>query len=765
MENIKKRLIVKGMSCAACSAATKRVLLNLDGVEEADVNLLTGIAEVTYDHAKLHEEDLINAVKKAGFSAEIYNSKENKSNNRDDGIETGKSLVSKKAMEDVRVLKVRLIASILFLIPLLCISMGPMILGMHNTAFPSINVLFQFLFLVPILFLNRSFFTSGIPALIKARPNMNSLVALGSIAATGYGIFAFSCMLYGFETGQMQLVHEYAHQIYFESAGTILTLVTVGKYLEAISKGKTGLAIEKLIALVPDKACVQRDGREITVKTEEIVEGDIVIIKPGERIPVDGEVVKGFTSVDESNVTGESIPVYKGEGDLLISASTNISGIINMRAKAVGDDSTMGKIVKLVEQAGNSNVPIAKLADKIAGIFVPAVLLIAIVTFATWKLLGYETGWSLEMAIAVLVISCPCALGLATPVAVMAGIGRGAENGIMIKSGEALQSLAMGDTIIFDKTGTLTEGKPRLVHIDYVVDGIDKKALLRAVYALEIISEHPLAKAVTEYVEEKYVDIEKSEVEEFQSTPGKGVDGIVDSDRFSIGGMDFLREKGCESPEAVMMDEKRRKDGYTTVGVMRNGETVAIFSIEDMIKNGAKELIDDVKTMKLKTVLLTGDNRFVCEKVRNKIGIEEAYYEVKPNEKHEKVDELKRQGDIVIMVGDGINDAPALASADVGMAVGSGTDVAMESADIVLMSGDPSAISVAIKLARVIMRNIKENLFWAFIYNVICIPLAAGCLFIPLGIKLSPMIGSLAMSLSSVCVCLNALRLRKISLR
>ena len=792
------------MSCSACSSRVEKVVGKLDGVKTVSVNLLTGTMQVEFDEAVTDEEKIIEAVDGAGYGAYPDEPRGGRAGQpvggyagpaggscRDGACGVSVSLAggaaagnnpggagatangaaargaaaggaggsaSKGALDETAQMKKRLIWSVVLLIPLMTVSMGPMLLGNHhNTENPLTMIMIQVLFLIPIVFLNRKFFVKGLPALVRGGANMDSLIAVGSGAAIVYGVFALFRIAHGYETGDMALVHKYSADIYFESAAMILTLITVGKYMEARSKGKTSQAIEKLMNLAPKTATVERDGQEIEIETWQLATGDILVIRPGESIAADGEIVSGTTAVDESAITGESIPVEKGAGDKVISATINKTGFIKVRCDRVGEDTTISQIVRLVEEASASKAPIARLADKIAGVFVPAVMGIALVTTIVWLFAGYGFEHALSMGISVLVISCPCALGLATPVAIMVGTGKGAENGILIKSGEAFETACHVDTVVMDKTGTITEGKPVVTDI-IPAGGISEEELLSKAASIEAGSEHPLAEAVMAEAEKRGVIYEAAG--NFRAMFGKGAKAEIGGVSYFAGNESLMSDEGIDTSGIAETLRRLGDEGKTPLIFGAEGKILGIIAAADVEKPTSREAIGEFKKMGIDVVMLTGDNPRTAEAIRKRMDIPEVIAGVLPADKEKHVARLQAEGRKVAMIGDGINDAPALTRADVGIAIGAGTDVAIESADAVLMRSDLLDAVTAVKLSKAVIRNIKENLFWAFFYNVIGIPVAAGVLFIPLGIKLSPMIGAAAMSLSSVCVVTNALRLR-----
>lgn len=837
---MKERYHVTGMSCSACSSHVEKAVNKLENVEKASVNLLTETMDVTYDETKITSAEIIDAVVKAGYGASVMTEgsvagvggQSTSGNAGSTGKSTadGKQELQQKLDADARAMKWRLGISIGFLIPLMYVSMHHMLKEwfgipvpafivntMHGNANAMNFALTQFLLLLPILYVNRKFFSVGFKTLAHRSPNMDSLIALGSGAALVYGIFAMYRISYGLGYGDMAVVEHYAHDLYFESSGTILTLITVGKYLESRSKGKTSEAITKLMNLAPKVAIlVTGDGQEKEVSTESLQKGDIFLVKPGSLVPVDGIVLEGNSSVDEAAITGESVPVEKQAGDHVVSATVNKAGFLKCRADRVGDDTTLAQIIRLVEEASASKAPIAQLADKVAGVFVPTVMTISLITLIVWLISGATAEFAISTAIAVLVISCPCALGLATPVAIMVGTGVGASNGILIKTGEALQQAKEIDTVVLDKTGTITSGKLKVEEAGGYQSDFPMDAMMQIAAALEKKSEHPLAEAVVEWAEQFGLAI--PEIVDFKATFGRGVEGTLaaefravesvkndgptavfyagkrdstadvpensgkiaeqnpatgiarsDADsvtfpagtKFYVGNLAFLQEKNITLPQEATEGLNRMADeGMTPLLVAQEGKFLGIIGVSDTVKATSYEAINAWEKMGVRVIMLTGDNRRTAEAVRQKLGISEVVAEVLPQDKEKKVSELKRQGHKVAMIGDGINDAPALAAADVGMAIGAGTDVAMESADIILMKNDLRDAVTAMKLSRAVIRNIKENLFWAFFYNCIGIPLAAGVLYPAFQIRLNPMFGAAAMSLSSIFVVGNALRLR-----
>lgn len=754
---------VTGMTCAACQANVTRCVQKLDGVEDVNVSLLANQMTVSYDENKLRPENIISAVEGAGYGA----SSMEKALEKDTGFRGEWQLRKKQAENSRQSMKKRLIYSVVLLVPLMYIAMGSM-LGLPVPGFFTgtqnalVSALAQLLLTVPIIFINRHFYQFGFKALFHGAPNMDSLVAIGSGAALVYGLFAMFRMAYGFGHGDMELVHEYAHALYFESAAMILTLVTVGKYLEARSKAKTSDALDKLMDLAPKTAVVLRNGEEVTIPAEQVAAGDIVVIRPGEGIPVDGVVIKGHGYVDQAAITGESIPVEKNPGDTVISATINKNGSFQFQASKVGEDTTLSQIIRLVDEASNSKAPIARLADKVSGIFVPVVIGIAIVTAVVWMAVGEGFEFALSNAISVLVISCPCALGLATPVAIMVGTGKAAEMGILIKSAESLENLHNVDTIVLDKTGTITSGKPAVTDIVPLTAELNGEELLILAASAEMGSEHPLAQAIVDRAKAEKLPL--IQAESFEAESGRGIRAKVDGKDILAGNAVFMEENRLlDGADAGTASERARalaQEGKTPLIFAQDGKLIGIIAVADTIRESSRAAIKRFAQMGLKVVMLTGDNKVTAEAIRKELNINEAITDVLPTQKEAHIRALQEQGHKVAMVGDGINDAPALTRSDVGIAIGAGTDIAIESADVVLMKDSLNDVAAAIQLSRAVVRNIHMNLFWAFFYNILGIPLAAGVLFPVFGWRLSPMIGSAAMSLSSVCVVTNALRLR-----
>lgn len=724
------------MGCAACSSRIEKNVNEMTGIKAVSVNLLTNSMVVDYDETVTGNDNIIKVVAEAGYGATLAD---------DDGEEQGQGdeEVRRQGEEDSEgtAMKKRFLTSLVFLLPLVYVAMGHMAgLPLPDVFFSTEaphegNMLFwglQLVLVIPIAVVNRKYYSTGFRALFHRAPNMDSLIAIGSAAALLYG--------------------------YFEAAGMILTLVTLGKYFETKSKGKTSAAIERLIRLAPETALVERDGKEMEVPVKEVEEGDIVLIKPGNRVPVDGIVLEGESTLDESALTGESMPVEKGKGDQVLSATINGSGFLRIRALRVGKDTTLAQIITLVEEASSSKAPMAKLADRVAGVFVPVVIVLALIACIVWLLTGASFGTALSIAIAVLVISCPCALGLATPVAIMVGTGRGAEKGILIKSAEALERAGKIDTVVLDKTGTLTEGKPQVTDIILAEEeGVAETEFLAMAASIEKPSEHPLAGAVVKYVNER--EIETEGVTEFQNHGGLGVEAIFKEELFLAGNQKWMEKNEVAWGELSGRGEALSEQGKTALYFASRGKLLGIIGVADVLKPTSKDAVEAFKDMGIEPIMLTGDSKKTARAVAKALEIENVTAEVLPQDKEAEVRRLRDEGRNTAMVGDGINDAPALARADVGIAIGAATDVAIESADIVLMTGDLMAAADAIRLSRRVIRNIKQNLFWAFFYNALGIPLAAGVFYPLFGWTLSPMFAAAAMSLSSVFVVGNALRL------
>lgn len=743
---MKERFDVSGMTCASCQANVQKAVEKL-GVDFVNVNLISETMTVSYDDGKISENDIIKAVEKIGYGAKPKNKKNLKENN--------------KTFDEEKIVKNRLIISFIFLIPLMYISMGHMI----NLPLPhflmgargSVNFAFlQFLLTLPIVFVNRIFYISGFKALFNKASNMDTLVGLGSFAALIYGIFAIMRMAYGLGFEKFEIVENYRHNLYFESSAMILTLITLGKYFEKKSKGQTKKSLESLMDLAPKKARILKDKNEVEILVEDLKKGDLILVRPGEAIPVDGIVKEGSSLVDESAITGESIPVNKNIGDEVISATLNKQGSFIFEATKVGEDTTLSKIIELVNQANETKAPIAKLADKISAIFVPTVMIISLITFVVWMILGYGFEFSLNFAISVLVISCPCALGLATPVAIMVATGKSAQFGLLFKNAESLENLHKVDTILLDKTGTITEGRPQVTDI---ISEIDENEFIKIASSIENNSEHPLSHAISEYAKAK--NIQAKNIEDFEAISGKGIKAKYENKIYYGGNISLMKEKNIDIKSYEKKADEFSNEGKTSMYFADEKNVIGIIAVQDKPKNLSKIAIDEMKKMGYEVRMITGDNEKTAEAIKNALNIDEKYAEVLPQDKEKEIKNLQKLGKKVLMVGDGINDAPALARSDVSMAIGNGTDVAIESADIILINNNILDIVSALKLSKSTIKIIKENLFWAFFYNIIGIPLAAGLLYPAFGLKLSPMFGAFAMSFSSIFVCLNSLRLRK----
>lgn len=745
--NIMKQYNVTGMHCAACSARVEKAVSKVEGVTSCSVSLLTNSLGVEGD---VSDKEIIKAIKKAGYGASVK--KKNKSEKAVEEIDD--SLEDK----DTPVLKKRLIWSLFFLIILMYFSMGHMMWNWPLPSFYDNNHvamgLTQMLLTIIIMVINQQFFISGYKSLFQLAPNMDTLVALGSSAAFGYSTVSLFLMTSAQVKGDEALVMKYMMELYFESAAMILTLITVGKMLESHSKGKTTDALKSLMKLVPKTANVIRDGKEININASEVLKDDVFVVRPGENIPVDGVVIEGHSAVNESALTGESIPVDKEENSMVYGATINQSGLLKCKATKVGEDTTLSQIIQMVSDAAATKAPIAKVADKISGIFVPAVILIAIVTMIGWLILGKEIGFALARGISVLVISCPCALGLATPVAIMVGNGKGAKNGILFKNAVALEETGKINVIALDKTGTITAGTPKVTDI-YPMEGITDNELLQMAYSLEINSEHPLAKAVVERAEGDGIISE--EITDFLALTGNGLTGTLNGEKLLGGSIKYMDETIGLNEKAKEISQEYASQGKTPLLFAKNNKLMGIIAVADIIKEDSAQAIKELQNMDIKVVMVTGDNERTANAISKQVGTDDVIAGVLPDGKEEVIKQLKSGGKVA-MVGDGINDAPALTRADIGIAIGAGTDVAIDAADIVLMKSSLMDVPAAIKLSKAALRNIHENLFWAFIYNVIGIPLAIG-LFIPFGITLNPMFGAAAMSLSSFCVVSNALRL------
>lgn len=740
-----KRYDITGMRCAACAAKVEKAVSKIDGVSECSVNLLTNSMGVKGTAA---EKDIIAAVKKAGFGASLQTGENKAGGGRD-------------VLKDVQtpVLKKRLAASVGFLAVLTYFSTGYTARGWPVPSFfeknPLAVGLLQLLLAAIVMVINQSFFISGFKAVVNGSPNMDTLVSLGSAASFGYGVYALFAMSDRFAAGDPAGGAAYLHELYFESAAMILALITVGKTLEARSKGKTTDALKSLMTLAPKTANLLIDGKETSVPISEVKKGDVFVVRPGESVPADGTVLEGSTAIDESALTGESIPIDKTVGDEVSSATINKSGYIKCRARRVGEDSTISQIIKMVGDAAATKAPIAKIADKVAGIFAPVVITIAIIAAAGWLIAGESFGFALERGISVLVISCPCALGLATPVAITVGSGKGAKNGVLFKTAESLETAGRISAAALDKTGTITKGEPRATDL-VPAEGVSEEELLKLAFSLEKKSEHPLAKAVVAKAEEKKTGF--FEVSDFKALPGNGLSAVSDGSEIYAGSVKFISETSKIDPRLNEAASRLSEEGKTPMLFARNGEAVGVIAVADVIKEDAAKAVSELRGMGIRTVMLTGDNKKTAAAIGKAAGVDEVIAEVSPAGKADAVRSLKRYGKVA-MVGDGINDAPALTQADLGIAIGAGTDAAIDAADVVLMKNVARDVPAAIRLGRATLRNIRENLFWAFIYNSIGIPLAAGAFIRVLGWKLNPIFGAAAMSLSSFCVVSNALRL------
>lgn len=747
---MKEKFDVTGMTCSACSLSVEKAVEKMPGVKSVNVNLLANSMSVEFDDEAMDSRDVIKAVSDAGYGASVHSKTgQVKSESQVNPVE-----------EEIKEMKFRVIVSFIFLIPLMYISMGGMmglpvpswIVGLENAL---TYAFLQFLLTLPVIYVNRKYYQVGFKTLWHRSPNMDSLIAVGSGAGLVYGIFAIFRIGYGLGHGDMGLVANYAHDLYFESAAMILALITMGKLLETRAKGRTSEAISKLMDLAPKVATVVRDGLEVEIPIEEVVQGDIVVVRPGQSVPVDGLIVEGSSAVDQSALTGESIPVEKNVGDRVISATINKTGFFKFQAEKVGDDTTLSQIIQLVEEASASKAPIAKMADKIAAIFVPAVMSIALISTIVWLLLGHTFEFAMSIGIAVLVISCPCALGLATPVAIMVGTGKGASHGILIKSAETLETLHKIDTVVLDKTGTITEGEPVVTDI---LSDVGEKELLQIAASLEKPSEHPLAEAIVKRAAEEGVS--HKEVGNFDAISGRGIEGTIDGKLYLAGNLALMEERLVDVSSYRDTSDSFARQGKTPLYFADEKKILGVIAVADVVKPTSRQAIDAFKSMGIDVVMLTGDNAITAEAIREELHIDRVVAEVMPQDKEEEIRNIQALGKTVAMVGDGINDAPALARADVGVAIGAGTDVAIESADIVLMKSDLLDAVTAVELSKATIKNIKENLFWAFFYNTLGIPLAAGVFYSALGWKLSPMFGAAAMSMSSVFVVTNALRLK-----
>ncbi len=740
---MQSRFNVTGMSCAACSAHVEKAVKQLKGIENVEVNLLTGSMTAHFNENILSDDDIINAVISAGYGAS--------------SAQNNQQTKQEKPDNDVKQMKFRICVSFVFLVILMYISMGHMIgvplpsflIGTENAVSFALT---QFLLTLPVVIVNKKYYINGFKSLIHKAPAMDTLIAVGSSAALVYSIFALYQIGYGLGHNNTDLVNHYMHDLYFESAAMILTLVTLGKYLESKAKKQTTEAISKLMNLRPQTANVIRNNKETTIPIDDVVIGDIVVVRAGQSVPVDGVIVSGNAVLDESALTGESLPVDKTVNDTVISASISKGGYFTFKATKVGNDTTLSQMIKLVEDASASKAPIAKLADKVSSVFVPSVLCISFITFIVWLMLGKDFSFALSSAITVLVISCPCALGLATPVAIMVGTGVGAKNGVIFRSAEALEHLHSVNAVVLDKTGTITEGKPVVADI-IPANGFTQKELLKLAYSLEVLSEHPLAQAVVNYCNDK--NISSIKADNFETLSGKGITANIDNAFCVSGNIKLFNELGIQINENTELANQ----GKTPLYFAKDNKFIGVIAVADTVKPNSSFAVDALEKMGISVTMLTGDNKKTANAIANNVNIKNVIYEVMPQDKEKHIKTLQENGKTVAMIGDGINDAPALARADVGIAIGAGADIAIESADVVLMKSDLVDAVNAILLSKNVIRNIKQNLFWAFIYNCIGIPLAAG-VFSP-ALRLTPMFGAAAMSLSSVCVVMNALRLNR----
>ncbi len=751
---MRQKFTVTGMTCSACSAHVEKAVAKLEGVSAVNVNLLGGSMQVDFDPAQQSGDSIIQAVVAAGYGAALPNAGKEKGQSAPAGMPD--------MQEELRGMKRRLVISFCFFIPLFYLTMGHMV-GLpipdffHGPGNALNYAITQLLLLLPIMYVNDKYYKVGFKTLFHRSPNMDSLIALGSAAAVLYGLVGIYQIGWGLGHGDMARVEKWAMDLYFEGAGTILTLITLGKYMETRSKGKTGEAISRLMDLAPKTATVLRGGAEVTIPVEEVAVGDLIVVRPGQSIPVDGEIVEGSSAIDESALTGESIPVDKAPGDKVAAASINKSGSFTFKATRVGDDTTLAQMIALVDEAASSKAPIAKLADKVAGVFVPAVICLALITAAVWIFVTGDVARALTSGVAVLVISCPCALGLATPVAIMVGTGKGAENGILFKSAEALESLRSVQTMVLDKTGTITQGKPVVTDLR-PLNGMTEAELLCVAASLEKPSEHPLAQAVVAEAARRNVPL--APAEEFQAIHGRGVSANIQGAAFLAGNQAMMEENHIDLTAAGSLPETFAEEGKTPLYFARDGKLAGLVAVADTVKPSSQAAIRALRDLGLEVVMLTGDNRRTAQAIAKGLDLTDVVAEVLPQDKEKVISRLQGEGKKVAMIGDGINDAPALARSDVGLAIGAGTDVAIESADVVLMKSDLMDAVTAVELSRATIRNIKQNLFWAFFYNVICIPVAAGVLAIFGGPQLNPMLAAAAMSMSSVCVVSNALRLK-----
>ncbi len=738
---------VTGMSCSACTAAVEKNVKKLSGIKSCEVSLMTNSMTAEFDENQISAEDIIRQIEKTGYKACVYGKKsQNKANKKDNSLKE---------------MKIRLSVSFACLIPLMYVAMGHMVhlplpSFLSGTAHGASFAFVQLLFTLPVMYVNRKYYISGFKSLFKGNPNMDTLVALGSLSAILYGIYSIFVIGNAIGDGDFTTADSHIHSLYFESGAMILTLITLGKFFEAKSKNKTTAAINKLLSLAPDTAIIEKNGKETEIPTQDVRLGDIVIVKSGQKIAVDGKILSGSIYADESAITGESLPVLKKAGDTVTGGTVCKSGYIRFAAEKIGEDTTLSKILKLVEEASSSKAPIARLADKVSGIFVPAVMGIAALSFLIWLFIEKDFALSLDIAISVLVISCPCALGLATPTAIMVGTGLGASSSIIIKSARSLETAHKTDTVVLDKTGTVTEGKPVVTDI-FTSDGFNEEELLKIAMSAETPSEHPLSKAITDFALSKNIPLFSAD--EFSVIEGRGISAKINGETVLAGNALLMNENNISHSEMINKYDKLSQEGKTPLFFSKNGKLAGLIAVADTIKPTSRNAVNELLKMGTEVILLTGDNKKTAHYIAERAGIKTVIAEVLPDEKNAVINRLKAENKNVAMVGDGINDAPALMSADVGIAIGAGTDIAIESADIVLMKSDLNDVAAAIKLSKAVIKNIKQNLFWAFFYNILAIPVAAGVL-LPVGIKLNPMIAAACMSMSSVCVVLNALRLR-----
>ncbi|MBN2852115.1 MAG: heavy metal translocating P-type ATPase [Clostridia bacterium] len=747
---MKKTIDIQGMTCTACAASIEKILKKENAISDITVNFAASKMNIDYDEKKIDLGSIARKVESIGYKAVIEDKNE--------------SAHADYAQEEMVNMKKRLLYSLLFTIPLFYLAMAHMIKFpvpsfLHGQDNLLIMALLQMLLAIPVLILGRSFYVRGFKSLLKFSPNMDSLVAVGTSAAFIYGVFVVFQLAYGFSHSQMDRIALYGNDLYFESAAVILTLITLGKFLEAKAKGKTSDAIEKLLKLTPEQTLVERDNAQVLISTRDVIIGDIVIIKPGDRIPVDGVIIKGYSSVDESMLTGESIPLEKTVNSRVVAGSINQTGSFTFKATNIGHDTVLSKIISLVEQAQGTKAPIARLADKVSEYFVPAVIGVSLLVFVLWLLLGHTFNFAFRIAISVLVISCPCALGLATPTAIMVGTGIGAKHGILIKTGESLELMSHTDTVVFDKTGTITKGLPEVTD---VIDCDEDDDVLDFVYSAEKMSEHPLSQALINYCENKEAKL--LEVSEFDAKVGKGIEAIINQRTVVIGNDKMMSDYHIDLSSYKMMIDELANLGKTPLLVGIDGVLKSIIAVSDTVKEKSESAVRTLKKMGIEVVLLTGDNQLTAKAIADKVGISRVISEVLPENKSDIIKKLQSEGKKVMMVGDGINDSIALTQADVGIAIGNGTDIAIEAADVVLLRDDILEVPHAVSLSKATLINIKQNLFWAFFYNIIGIPIAAGALYVSFGITLNPMIAAAAMSFSSVSVVTNALRLKTVKI-